>query len=193
MLAPETYPHSLWSNFYRFLLVRLKNVSNFDDFFGPGHHRITQSWKSVPDDSVLTPKTYPHYLRRISCRFSSVRVKLVSNKFSLLLWGRHNRCSKSLKRGQMTWFSTRNISTLIVMQFLLFPIITAKICFAQNFTDFSGPTWAHKVENRPGWLGFAPEAYPHYSGYSSYRLQSVRLKNISVKFWQIFRFRVIPK
>jgi len=27
MLAPETYPHSLWSNFYRFLSVRLENVS----------------------------------------------------------------------------------------------------------------------------------------------------------------------
>jgi len=55
--------------------------TNFDDFFGPEHHRCGQSLKSGPDNSVLTVAIYPHYLGRISCHFSFVRVKPVSIKF----------------------------------------------------------------------------------------------------------------
>jgi len=90
--------YSLWYSFYCFPSVRLKNVwVEFWWLFGPGLHRSTQSWKSVPDDSVLTPETYPHYLGRISCRFSSLRLKSASNKFSRLFRAPTLRVQENLK------------------------------------------------------------------------------------------------
>jgi len=41
----------------------------------------------------------------------------------------------------MTPCSARNIPTLIVVQFLSFPIITTKKCFGGIFIDFSGPEY----------------------------------------------------
>jgi len=74
--------------------------SNIDDFVEPGDNRSMQSWKSGPDDSILAPKTYQPYLGRISCRFSSVRVKMVLDKFSRLFRARAPLEQEKLKTGQ---------------------------------------------------------------------------------------------
>jgi len=73
--------------------------SNIDNFVEPGDHRSMQSWKLGPDDSVLAPKTYPPYLGRISCRFSFVRVNMVSEKFSRLFRARALPKHEKMKKG----------------------------------------------------------------------------------------------
>jgi len=62
----------------------------------------------------------------------------------------------------MTGFSAQNIPTLIVEQFLSFPIITTKKCFGRIFTTFPGPgtTGAGKAENRARMTRFCTQNIP---------------------------------
>jgi len=57
ILLPE-YTHTIWDWF--FIVSHLygwkMSRSNFDDFFGIGHHRSRESWKRDPNDSVLHSK-----------------------------------------------------------------------------------------------------------------------------------------
>jgi len=74
-----------------------------------------------------------------------------------------------------------------------FPLFQQKNVSVEFLTTFLRVLPEHaKLKIGPEWLGFAPETYPHYLGYSSYRFQSVRRKNVSVKFWRLFRVRVLP-
>jgi len=79
---------------------------------------------------------------------------------------------------KMTQFSARNIPTLFEVQFLSFPINTAKKCFGWILTT--------KLKIGPEWLGFAPKTYPHYLRCNFYRSLSVRTKNVLVECWQLF-------
>jgi len=44
-----------------------------------------------------------------------------------------------------------------------------------------------KLKTGPEWLRFAPKTYPQCLRCSSYCFPWVRLKNISVEFWWLFR------
>jgi len=49
-----------------------------------------------------------------------------------------------------------------------------------------------KLKIDPRWLGSAAKTYWHFSRYNSYRFPSVRLKNVLVEFWRLFRARALP-
>jgi len=91
---------------------------------------------------------------------------------------------------RMTRFCIRNIPTLSGTQFLSFCNQYDWKIFRLNFDDSSG-TGNHRSRQSwkfgPGWLGFAPYTYVHFLGCNFYRFPSVRLNNVSVEFWRLFR------
>jgi len=84
--APETYRDGLWCNSYRFLSVRLKNVSVI-------FWRLFQARVPLQQAKVeiglgwlrFAPVTYPHYFGNNFYRFPSVWLKNVSVEFWRLL------------------------------------------------------------------------------------------------------------
>jgi len=90
----------------------------------------------------FAPETYRHSLGCNSCRFSSIRLNIVSIQFWKL--------------------------------------------FGAKVTTSAGPEKA-KLITGPRWPSFAHETYPHCLRCSSYRLLSVLLKIVLVKFKRLFR------
>jgi len=68
----------------------------------------------------------------------------------------------------------------------------AEKCFSQILMTFSSRDTIGtgleqaKLKIRPEWVCFATGTYPQSLGCSSYRFRSIRLKNVSVKFWLLF-------
>jgi len=102
------------------------------------------------------------------------------------------------KRTQMTRFCTRNMPTVFGIQFLLFPVSPAKKYNVRIWRHFQAWTnWAGseqwKFRVGPEGLGLVPERYSHCLRCSSYRFQSVRLKNVLFKFFGLDDLVLHPK
>jgi len=96
-------------------------------------------------------------------------------------------------RPQIIDLPPETYSYFLCVQFLSFSISTTKQSFSPILTTFLSPGTTTacpekaKLITGPGWPGFKPKTYPHYFEYNSYRLSSVLLKTVLVRFWRLFR------
>jgi len=119
--------------------------SNFEDFSRPGYHSSWQSWKSGPEDSILHPKRTDTLWGAILLISRQYGQKIFRSSFDNFSGSGTTGAKKVENRPQMTWFSARNIPTLFGVQFLSFPISTAKQCFGPILTTFLGPSIIKKI------------------------------------------------
>jgi len=131
-------------------------------------------------------------------QFLSFVASVAENCFGRILTtfpGPGTGAEKVENRARKTRFCTRNIPTLFGVQFLSFLVSTAKKCFSRVLATFRVRALPEqeKLKTKPRWLGLVPETYPYFLGYNSYRFPSVRLNNVSVQFWQLFRGRLPPE
>jgi len=212
--TPQTYQHCLGA----ILIVsseydRKMFGQHFDNFFGMGHHRKKWSWKSGPYDSVLHLKhTHPVWgaVLIVTLQYGWKMFRLNIDDFfrSGHHWIRLER-GKFENWARMTRFCTRNIPTLFMVQFLLFPVTTAEKLMVEFWRLFWVWTLSKQARSWQSWkpcpdttergpqqvnleigtgsLWSAFETYSQSLQCSSYRLSSVWLKNVLVKFWRLFR------
>jgi len=94
--------------------------SNFDNFFGAGQNRPSQSWKPEPDDYVWHPKhthTICGAVSIVSCQYGR---KIIRSSFVDFSGLSTTEAGKVENWARMTLFCTRNIPTLFGTQFLSF-------------------------------------------------------------------------
>jgi len=187
-LAPETYPHFLGCNSYRFPSVQLKYVSV--EFWPLFRDRGSRKSRELDlDDSVLHPKQTHTFLDAILIVSRQYGWKMFQSNFDDFSGlGTTGEKGKVENGAYITWFSDRNIPTLFGVQFLSFPISTAKKWFSRILTTFPfpGTTGAGKVENRARMTRFCTRKYPYFLGYNFYHFPSGWLKNVSIEFWGLF-------
>jgi len=177
--------------------------SNFDDFFGPRKQHSRKSWKPGTNDLVLHSK-HTHIVWGVVFNVSrQYSWKMFQSNFDNFFGFGHDRNwpggGKVENWARLTPFCTRNILTMLGVQFLSFPISTAEKCFRRILMTFlsrdttgTGLEQA-KLKTGPEWLHFAPETHTQCLGCNSYPLSSLQLKNVSVKFWWLFRVQTPPE
>jgi len=144
----------------------------------------------------FAPETYPSCLGCSSYHFLLVRPKNVSVKFWRLFRAQTPSEEVKSKIGP-AWlgFAPELYPHGSGCNCYHFSSIRLKELLVKFWQLFRAQTLLGKVKLKigPGWLDFATKTYPDSVGYSSYYFPSVRLKNVSVKFWLLFWVRTPPK
>jgi len=113
--------------------------SNFDDFFEPEDHQSHESWKSGPDDLVLTAEILTLFGTYFLSFFILMGKKGLWQTFTTFLGPGTARPWKVENWTQISRLSARNRLPLFGVQVLSFRISTAKKCFSRILTTFPGP------------------------------------------------------
>jgi len=150
-LVPETYPHFLRWNSYRFPSIRLKNVSVE---FWPPKLKIGPEWLG------FAPKTYPHYLRCNFYRSLSVRTKNVLVECWQLFGAWAPSKQEKLKTGpRWLGLAPRTYPHFFECTSYCFTSAWLKNILLEFWRLFWTriPREEAKLKIKPGWLDFAPE------------------------------------
>jgi len=113
--------------------------------------------------------------------------KIIGSTFDGFSGPRYHRSRKSWKSGpDDSVFHSKHTYTV---NFHRFPSVRLKNYSVRFWRLFraSVPPEQEKLKMGPIWLDLAAETYPHFLGCNSYRSPSVRLTNVSVQFWGLFR------
>jgi len=189
----------LWCSSYHFPLVHFKK--DLDQFWRLLRARAPleqaqskQSWKSGPNDSIFNSKHNHTVCGAILIVSRNTAEKCFCQILTTFPSSGTTEAGKVENRTRMTWFDTRNIPTLFVVQFLLIPIGRGEKSFSQILTiSRPGHHRSRDFENRTRWLGFASKTYPHILWFNSYRFLSVSMKKVLVEFWRLFRAQAWPE
>jgi len=168
--ALETYPPSSWCSLYRFQSVQLKNV--LAEFWGLFHDTtVVGQVENLVRKTQFCTRNIPTLFE---VQFLSFLVSTVEKCFDRVLTTFRVRApleQEKLKTGpRLLDLVPETYLHFFGVQFLLFPMSTAKQCFGPILTTFSGTgtteAWPEKAKSitGPGWPGFALETYPHCLG-----------------------------
>jgi len=166
--APETYPLFSW----------------------PGYHQSRSEAGKVENRARMTQFCTQNILTLFGTQFLSFPFSTAKECFGWILTTFSgpgtNGGGKVEKLDPDDSIVHPNVPTLFGAQFLLFPISTAEKCFGRILRTFARPgtTEVGKVENRARMTQFSTQNIPTLFGT---HFSSVRLKNVSVKFWRLFQ------
>ena len=145
------------------------------------------------------PEKYPHCLGAFLIDFSHYGWKIYRSNYDDISGPGHYqsrpRAGKFKNRTWMTYFGLEIYRQSVGCNSYNFSSVRLKNISVKFWQLFQARTPLEQVNLKIGrrWLDFALEIYAHCLIYSSYRFPSIRLSNVLVKFWRLFRARKPPE